>query len=209
MNNKVAKPIVILSVLAVSYLLTAVLAPLLIQQVPNANNYTLADPVHVEKDTVLDKFPVVFISQKDGNPVANVVYYSEREKFLQAHPDATNLIPVDDMSELNQQLAAQKTDLDGKPIYHAKVEIEENAPDHQDVKASLSWSNDITNIGWYESSDSGIKPLRRYIIDSGTMMTIVAPIWAACYAVITAVLGFAAFKFLQPSLAKASADPPA
>ena len=106
--------------------------------------------------------PVLVLTSGNIEVMAN----SEVETFVQAHPDATFLIPEGEIEALNLQLQASHRD-----DVSRSFTVEQLSPNrqyvHVECRAEGAWA------GWYEATDKAIVPRFSKIYGSGFVFLVV------------------------------------
>ena len=147
-----------------------------------------------------DEFPVLVVTPAGGDGYrAQVVYFRNLEKFLNAHPDASFLVPAGWDGKLNQQLYAsnrqgmqaggQGPDFDVP--FTQSFTVERLGEGRQRLHVDAAIDDDEPDEAWYEAGAHSFTPLRhRHYITLGLSMeaTFVAVPAAAVFSILLAVV---------------------
>ena len=148
-----------------------------------------------------EDFPVLVVTPAGGASQysAQVIYFRNLEKFLQAHPDASFLVPAGWESKLNQQLYAsnrqgmqasgQGPDFDVP--YSQAFTMERLGEGRQRLHVQAPIDDDEPDEAWYEAGAHSFTPrYHRHYITLGVSMgaALQAVPAAAIFSVLLAVL---------------------
>lgn len=110
-------------------------------------------------------FPIVVVTEKDGEPSAYMITYGLLDSLKEKFPDATFRIPPERHKEFQLSVSRNTKELFAAnnwypvPLY-AGFSMKEGSDGSQEFRASMPPDDDFELRGWYRVSDSEIEPQR-------------------------------------------------
>ncbi len=123
---------------------------------------------HPVGKTTPAQFPILVISPVSGGSYeARIAFKWSLNEYLKNTPGHTFIVPNGQEDLLNKNLDAKYTyynlptnDQGSYPCGTGGFKVEKRLPNgHQLIKVNGTWDDDRVNIGWYEASREGFKPL--------------------------------------------------